>query len=178
MEPEGLLPCSQEPSIGPILSQINPVHTTPSCLSKIHFNVTHPRTSWSERNDIQGKIICDCAIRCLCILRLTLQIINCPSALNYHQGQWGGLFVLLAYFKIFVYFIFIIFTHFLGKICPIPVLTVHSDIPYNCTELLRGFSPPANYTNRAIDRRLSAKLVPTLADRGCRVVSATNPHGH
>jgi hypothetical protein len=28
------------------------------------------------------------------------------------------------------------------------------------------------------DRRLSAKLVLTLADRGYRVVSATNPHGH
>jgi hypothetical protein len=28
---------------------------------------------------------------------------------------------------------------------------------------------------RPSDRRLSAKLVPTLADRGCRVVSATNP---
>jgi hypothetical protein len=33
--------------------------------------------------------------------------------------------------------------------------------------------------NRTIpsDRRLSAKLVPTFADRGCRVVSATDPHG-
>jgi hypothetical protein len=30
---------------------------------------------------------------------------------------------------------------------------------------------------RPSDRRLSAKLVPNLADRGCRVVSATNPHG-
>jgi hypothetical protein len=30
---------------------------------------------------------------------------------------------------------------------------------------------------RPSDRRLSAKLVPTLVDRGCRVVSATNPHG-
>jgi hypothetical protein len=38
-----------------------------------------------------------------------------------------------------------------------------------------GFSPQANYTDRPSDRRLSAKLVPTLADRGCRVVSATNP---
>jgi hypothetical protein len=27
-----------------------------------------------------------------------------------------------------------------------------------------------------IDRRFPTKLVPTLADRGCRVVSATNPH--
>jgi hypothetical protein len=30
---------------------------------------------------------------------------------------------------------------------------------------------------RPSDRRVPAKLVPTLADRGCRVVSATNPHG-
>jgi hypothetical protein len=30
---------------------------------------------------------------------------------------------------------------------------------------------------RPSDRRWSAKLVPTLADRGCRVISATNPHG-
>jgi hypothetical protein len=37
---------------------------------------------------------------------------------------------------------------------------------------LRGLSPRANY----IDRRLSAKLVPT-SDRGCRVVSATDTHG-
>jgi hypothetical protein len=28
------------------------------------------------------------------------------------------------------------------------------------------------------DRRLSAKLVPTFAVRGCRVVSATDPYGH
>jgi hypothetical protein len=28
---------------------------------------------------------------------------------------------------------------------------------------------------RPSDRRLSAKLVPTFADRGCRVVSATDP---
>jgi hypothetical protein len=44
---------------------------------------------------------------------------------------------------------------------------------WRCKHKLRGFSPQANY----IDRRLSAKLVPTLADRGSRVVSATNPHG-
>jgi hypothetical protein len=38
---------------------------------------------------------------------------------------------------------------------------------------LRGLSPQVNYT----DRRMSAKLVPTFADRVCRVVSATDPHG-
>jgi hypothetical protein len=36
---------------------------------------------------------------------------------------------------------------------------------------LRVFSPRA-------DRPLSAKLMPTFADRGCRVVSATDPYGY
>jgi hypothetical protein len=40
---------------------------------------------------------------------------------------------------------------------------------------LHGLSPQANCTDRLSDRHLSAKLVPTLADRGCRVVSATIP---
>jgi hypothetical protein len=43
------------------------------------------------------------------------------------------------------------------------------------TKKLHGLSPQANYTDRLSDRRLSAKLVPTLADRGCRVVSAMVP---
>jgi hypothetical protein len=30
-----------------IMSQINPVHTTPSFLPKIHFNIIHPPMSWS-----------------------------------------------------------------------------------------------------------------------------------
>jgi hypothetical protein len=38
---------------------------------------------------------------------------------------------------------------------------------------LRGLGPQVYYT----DRRMSGKLVPTFADRGCRVVSATDPHG-
>jgi hypothetical protein len=44
------------------------------------------------------------------------------------------------------------------------------------TNKLRGFSPQSELY-RPSDHRLSAKLVPTLADRGCRIVSATNPHG-
>jgi hypothetical protein len=35
-----------------------------------------------------------------------------------------------------------------------------------------AYSPQVNYT----DHRLSVKLVPTLAERGYRVVSTTNPH--
>jgi hypothetical protein len=41
---------------------------------------------------------------------------------------------------------------------------------------LRGLSPRANYILTESGLRLSAKLVPTFADRGCRVVSATDPH--
>jgi hypothetical protein len=42
-------------------------------------------------------------------------------------------------------------------------------------KLLRGLSPQANSTDLLSDRRLSAKIVPTLADRECRVVSSTIP---
>jgi hypothetical protein len=44
-----------------------------------------------------------------------------------------------------------------------------------CWTELHGLSPQANYTDQLSDRRLWAKLVPTLADRGCRVVSAMIP---
>jgi hypothetical protein len=39
--------------------------------------------------------------------------------------------------------------------------------------LLHGFSPQTNWS----DHRLLAKLVPTFAGSGCRVVSARDPHG-
>jgi hypothetical protein len=51
MKPDVSLPCSREPSTGPDPNQINPVHTAPSYLSKIHFNIIlspTPRSSyWS-----------------------------------------------------------------------------------------------------------------------------------
>jgi hypothetical protein len=45
MEPGGSLSCS----LVPILSHINPIHTIPSYLSKIHFNIVHQPTSWSSQ---------------------------------------------------------------------------------------------------------------------------------
>jgi hypothetical protein len=35
------------PPLVSILSQIDPVHTNPSYLSKIYFNIVHSPTSWS-----------------------------------------------------------------------------------------------------------------------------------
>jgi hypothetical protein len=37
-EPEGLLPCSQQPSF-PVLTQMNPVYTLPPHFPNIHFNI-------------------------------------------------------------------------------------------------------------------------------------------
>jgi hypothetical protein len=47
MESEGLIPCSQEHSTGPYPEsyQSNPIHTIPSHLSNINFNIIHPPTS-------------------------------------------------------------------------------------------------------------------------------------
>jgi hypothetical protein len=55
---------------------------------------------------------------------------------------------------------------------PSDLLSVSSQQLLNKTKL-RGLSPRANYT----DRRLSAKLVPTFADKECHVVSVTDPCG-
>jgi hypothetical protein len=56
---------------------------------------------------------------------------------------------------------------------PMDLMLTISELRRNRPTLLRGLSPQANYT----DRRLSAKLVPTCADRGCYVVSVTEPYG-
>jgi hypothetical protein len=54
------------------------------------------------------------------------------------------------------------------------------NIIYNFSKTIHKQTPwpqSASELYRPSDRRLSAKLVPTLADKGCRVVSATDPHG-
>ncbi|PNF38411.1 hypothetical protein B7P43_G07252 [Cryptotermes secundus] len=39
----------KSPPLVPILSQTNLIHTIPSYLSKIHFNMAHPPTPWSSQ---------------------------------------------------------------------------------------------------------------------------------
>jgi hypothetical protein len=46
----------------------------------------------------------------------------------------------------------------------------------NATKNLRGFSPQTNYTDRAT-APMSEKSLQTFADKGYRVVSATDPQG-
>jgi hypothetical protein len=47
MEPEGSLPCSQEPAAGPY-PEPDPMHTNQSYPSKIRFNIFQPPKSWSS----------------------------------------------------------------------------------------------------------------------------------
>jgi hypothetical protein len=46
----------KSPPLAPILSQIKSIHTIPSYLSKIYFNIVHPPTPWSILNDQCGKL--------------------------------------------------------------------------------------------------------------------------
>jgi hypothetical protein len=54
------------------------------------------------------------------------------------------------------------------------VVIENTPLLYKTKTKLRGFSPQLY---RPSHRRLSAKLVPTFADRECRMVSATDLHG-
>jgi hypothetical protein len=46
-----------------------------------------------------------------------------------------------------------------------------------CEKKKNPWPKSASELYRPSDRRLSAKLVPTFADRGCHVVSVTDPYG-
>jgi hypothetical protein len=60
---------------------------------------------------------------------------------------------------------------------PVAISTELSRLLGVCRVVDLIFSEPKYGSDRPSDRSLSAELVPTLADRGCRVVIATDPHG-
>jgi hypothetical protein len=48
-QPDGSLPCSQEPGTEPYLRQLNLVNTFKLSSCEIHFNIRLPRTSSSSK---------------------------------------------------------------------------------------------------------------------------------
>jgi hypothetical protein len=57
-------------------------------------------------------------------------------------------------------------------------LTVGTAVAFSLSRIHRlVWSESTNELYRPSDRRLSAKLVPTFADRVCHVLSVTNPYG-
>jgi hypothetical protein len=58
METESSLSCSQEPSVIPILSQMNPVYNPIMCFMKIHFMLSFPKaTRGLERNSYREALL-------------------------------------------------------------------------------------------------------------------------
>jgi len=52
MEPEGSLPCSQQPANGPYLDQMRPVHNFTPYFSKIHSIIIFPFTPRSSKSSV------------------------------------------------------------------------------------------------------------------------------
>jgi hypothetical protein len=57
MEPERSLPCPQNPPLGPILSQSNPVRH----IHKVYLNIILPPTPrsslWAFKGQVKGKVV-------------------------------------------------------------------------------------------------------------------------
>jgi hypothetical protein len=72
----------KSPPLVPILSHINPIHTIPSDLSKIHFNIVHPPMSWSSQWSLSFWLSHQYPI---CIPLLTKEITVTSSSLSLYR---------------------------------------------------------------------------------------------
>jgi len=50
MEPEGSLPCPQQPAAHPVLNYMNPIHILPPYFPKIHSNIILPSVRFRISN--------------------------------------------------------------------------------------------------------------------------------
>ena len=87
METESLLPCSQQPTTCPILSQINPVHSLQSCFFKIRLN-----NILSYMINFQMVSLFQVFPQKFCIHfcfpQYVPHFVTCPSPSFYHPVKW------------------------------------------------------------------------------------------
>jgi hypothetical protein len=115
------------------------------------------RLYW-ERNKISCEVVANDGY----FINLNLcEASGCEGATSQFPPSWRPHLFRTQQFRIFA-----------ARICPCP--SSHSS--YNHLIKQTPWPESASELYRPCDRRLSAKLVPTFANRGCRVVSASDPY--
>jgi hypothetical protein len=126
---------------------------------------------------VTSSLIC-CLPLALCLLRPPLPLIH-PSVLLFPTFLYSSLYFSVS-FTCFLYFS----AHLLPSACISPLLSyVSFSNSAACLFVIiiksKNQTPSpgsASELYRLSDRRFSTRLVPTVQDRGRRVVSATDPH--
>jgi len=75
MEPKDSLPCSQQPTIGSYLSQMNPVHNLPPYFPKIHSNIIFSFTPRFSKSSLPFRFSDQ---NCVCIFHFPT-CATCPA---------------------------------------------------------------------------------------------------
>jgi hypothetical protein len=149
MELEGSLPCSHEPSTGPYSEpdQARSYHTGHICLRFVNINLP-PRLRLPS-----GLFPSGFPTNILHAFIFSTIRATCPAHPNYNWRRIQVMKLLIMQFSLH----------------PSSVQIFSSA---HC------FRTPSLYVPSLMsESKLSAKLVPTLMVKGCRVVCATNPHG-
>jgi hypothetical protein len=124
-----------------------------------HFN------NWNQPLNMRVRV---CYLHCheaglCCYIVIHIENLLCPLLLLYLH-LWPIYWLSLVLLKEIIHFSCPVHCGTYPLCNLVLVMTLQRALSVTKTKL-RGFSPQANYTDRASDRSLSAKLVPTLADR-------------